>query len=227
MLTSAPALEPVTLADVKSHLASIRKTRLHDTLLSCLITAARIVCEARTGLVLSAANLDACVLETWPANGDRVPFAVSHRFAGWCRFTCAMKTGGANVWTRRTYRGWRATATPSTCTTRTTMLRAARKSCEPQKRAALKLDVAGGPGGPAGGSSCCDQKRHSRTGRALVHATPTAVSFGDQTVSGPGPDCSGSAAMLPREMPMPCRPESGLMFRCTQAAGLGGRGRPV
>ncbi len=52
LLTRAPAMEPVSLADVKSELArSALPAPLDDTLLSCLITAARIVCEARTGLL--------------------------------------------------------------------------------------------------------------------------------------------------------------------------------
>lgn len=74
VLTSAPAMEPVSPDDVKALLTSATDT--DDTLISCLITAARIVCEARTGLVcLSQAWT--LILETWPANGESVRLPIS------------------------------------------------------------------------------------------------------------------------------------------------------
>ncbi len=48
-LTKGPSLEPVPLADLKSSLGHVDPK--DDTLLGCLLTAARIVCEARTGLL--------------------------------------------------------------------------------------------------------------------------------------------------------------------------------
>ena len=49
ILTKAPALEPVSIARIKAGLDTC--TPRDDTLLSCLVTAARVVLEARTGLV--------------------------------------------------------------------------------------------------------------------------------------------------------------------------------
>lgn len=48
-LTKGPSLEPVLLADLKSSLSDVDPK--DETLLGCLLTAARIVCEARTGLL--------------------------------------------------------------------------------------------------------------------------------------------------------------------------------
>ena len=78
VLTGAPAQEPVSPADVKTHLTSATKT--DDTLLSCLITAARIVCEARTGLVCLPQKWT-LIFETWPMEGAsvRLPLAPVRR----------------------------------------------------------------------------------------------------------------------------------------------------
>ncbi len=68
LLTSAPAAEPVRLADVKAELLSTEPGdvgSVDDTLLSCLITAARIVCEARTELLF--------LTQTWKLFFDALP----------------------------------------------------------------------------------------------------------------------------------------------------------
>jgi uncharacterized phiE125 gp8 family phage protein len=73
LLTMAPAEEPVSLAEVKSGLA--QREAGDDTLLSCLITAARVICEARTGLIFLP-QVWTLFLNDWPAHGSiKLPLA--------------------------------------------------------------------------------------------------------------------------------------------------------
>lgn len=69
ILTKAPALEPVSLAQIKSEIGAYPPG--DDILLSCLVTAARVVLEARSGLLFLAQGWrlvwdplpDGCVLK--------------------------------------------------------------------------------------------------------------------------------------------------------------------
>ena len=66
ILVQAPASEPVSLAEAKAQLRIVGSD--DDPLLASLITAARRVVEARTGLCLMA-QVWACFRDGWPADG--------------------------------------------------------------------------------------------------------------------------------------------------------------
>ncbi len=78
ILSRPPTMEPVSLAEIKTGLASAGPT--DDTLLSCLITAARVVCEARTGLVFLP-QIWTLALDAWPSERGavRLPLAPVRR----------------------------------------------------------------------------------------------------------------------------------------------------
>ena len=63
---SAPAAEPVTLAEAKAHLRVV--DAVEDTLISGLIKAAREEVEAATGLALISQNWR-LYLDCWPPSG--------------------------------------------------------------------------------------------------------------------------------------------------------------
>ena len=66
IMNRAPAHEPVSLQEVKAVLSlSVPKD---DTLLSCLLLAARMVCEHRTGLVLITQEWS-FFIDQWPESG--------------------------------------------------------------------------------------------------------------------------------------------------------------
>ena len=73
LLTRAPALEPVSLADVKAALDFA--AAVDDMVLSCLITAARLVCEARTGLLFLKQNWTLCVRDCAVGKPVKLPIA--------------------------------------------------------------------------------------------------------------------------------------------------------
>lgn len=64
-MTSAPAVEPVTLAEAKNHLRITASNSDEDALISNLIKAARQWCEAYTGCSF--------VLQTWQVKLDEFP----------------------------------------------------------------------------------------------------------------------------------------------------------
>jgi uncharacterized phiE125 gp8 family phage protein len=66
ILTAPPAAEPVSLDEAKAHLRLTAGEE--DTLISTLITVARRVVEARTGLSLMAQGWT-CFLDQWPEDG--------------------------------------------------------------------------------------------------------------------------------------------------------------
>lgn len=66
VLVQAPAIEPVSLAEAKAHLRVGHADE--DALISSLITAARRVVEARTGLCLMAQEWQ-CFRDGWPEDG--------------------------------------------------------------------------------------------------------------------------------------------------------------
>lgn len=66
ILVQAPASEPVSLAEAKAHLRVVHGE--DDQLVASLITAARRVVEARTGLCLMD-QAWLCFRDSWPADG--------------------------------------------------------------------------------------------------------------------------------------------------------------
>ena len=66
LLMEAPACEPVSLAEARAHLRIVGNDE--DALLASLVTAARRVVEARTGLCLMAQGW-MCFRDSWPETG--------------------------------------------------------------------------------------------------------------------------------------------------------------
>lgn len=77
ILTKAPALEPVSLAQIKTRLGA--DSPRNDTLLSCLVTAARVVLEARTGLLFLSQAWTVQIDRPWGGEGVALPIAPVRR----------------------------------------------------------------------------------------------------------------------------------------------------
>lgn len=73
VLTAAPAVEPLTLGEAKAHLRV--DTSDEDTLVSSLITAARVHIETATGRALITQSWS-LYLDAWP-DGDAVPLPLA------------------------------------------------------------------------------------------------------------------------------------------------------
>lgn len=75
-VTSAAAVEPITVADAKRHCEIPQADATHDTYLSALITAAREYYERRTHRALINRTL-ALTLDNWPSGNEPIwlPFA--------------------------------------------------------------------------------------------------------------------------------------------------------